>query len=284
MSEHLDRRLLGEGEPPVVMGILNVTPDSFSDGGAYESVDAAVAQASKMIGEGAEIVDVGPESTRPGSEPVAADEQIRRAIPVIRAIRAAHPRIDLSIDTRAAEVATAAIEVGATMVNDVSALRDDPALVEVMSKSGVWVVLVHRRGMPATMQTGGGPDYRDVIQEIADFLQERVEWARAAGVDRSRIIIDPGIGFGKRVEHNLQILKDVDRLALVGAPVLIGASRKRFIGKTLGCETPQARDAASAICAALAVRGGARIIRAHAVAATVSAVRLAWAIGCSSAG
>lgn len=282
MSEHLDRRLRGEGEPPIVMGILNVTPDSFSDGGAYESVDSAVAHASKMIGEGAEIIDVGPESTRPGSEPVAADEQIRRAIPVIRAIRAAHPGIDLSIDTRLAEVATAAIEGGATMVNDVSALRDDPALVEVVSKSGVWVVLMHRRGSPATMQADGGPEYRDVIQEITDFLQERVEWAVAAGVDRSRIVIDPGIGFGKRVEHNLQILEHIQKLTVLGSPVLIGASRKRFIGMTLGGEVPEARDAASAVCAAFAVHGGVRIIRAHTVAPTVSAVRMAWAVRCSS--
>jgi len=283
MSEHLNRRLHGRGEPPVVMGILNVTPDSFSDGGSYQSVDAAVAQASKMIDEGAEIIDVGPESTRPGSEPVEGDEQIRRALPVIRAIRAAHPGIDLSIDTRLAEVATAAIESGATMVNDVSALRDDPALVDVVSRSGVWVVLMHRRGMPATMQAGGGPEYRDVIQEIGVFLRERIDWAVAAGVDRSRIVIDPGIGFGKRVEHNLQILKHVQELTAFGPPVLIGASRKHFIDMTLGCDSPEARDAASSVCAALAVRSGARIIRAHAVAATVSAARLAWAIGSSSA-
>jgi len=284
MSERLDRRLQGEGEPPVVMGILNVTPDSFSDGGAYESVDSAVAQASRMIDEGAEVIDVGPESTRPSSESVSGDEQIRRAIPVLLAIRAAHPGIDLSIDTRLAVVATAAIEAGATMVNDVSALRDDPALVDVVASSGVWVVLMHRRGMPATMQTGGGPEYRDVVSEIAGFLRERVEWAVAAGVDRSRIVIDPGIGFGKRVEHNLQILKHVQKLTALGFPVLIGASRKRFIGMTLGGNFPRTRDAASVVCAALAVRGGARMIRAHAVAPTVSAVRLAWAIGRSSTG
>ena len=164
------------------------------------------------------------------------------------------------------------------MVNDVSALRDDPAMVHVVSHSGVWVVLMHRRGIPATMQSGGGPEYHHVVEEIAGFLQERVNWAVAAGVDRSRIVVDPGIGFGKRAEHNLQILRRIQELTVLGSPVLIGASRKRFIGKTLDDEHPEARDAASAVCAALAVRGGARIIRAHAVVATVSAVRLGWAI------
>jgi len=282
MSDDLDKRLHGEREPPVVMGIVNVTPDSFSDGGAYASVDAAVAHAARMIDEGAEIIDVGPESTRPGSEPVSVDEQIRRAVPVIGAIRAARPDVDVAIDTRLAAVASAAIEAGATMVNDVSALRDDPAMAEVVSETGTWVVLMHRRGTPATMQTGGGPAYHDVIVEIAEFLQTRVDEALEAGVARSRIVIDPGIGFGKRVEHNLQILKHVPKLAGLGYPLLIGMSRKHFLGMTLSIESPKERDEASAVAAALAVRGGARIVRAHAVAATVSAIRMAWAIEASS--
>lgn len=278
MSDRLAERLRGDREPPVVMGILNVTPDSFSDGGAYESVDAAVAHASTMIAEGAEIIDVGPESTRPGSEPVSVAEQLRRAIPVIRAIRAAHPEVSLSIDTRLAEVASAAVEAGATMINDVSALRDDPALVEVVSKSGAWVVLMHRRGMPATMQAGGGPDYDDVVGEISEFLRERIDWAVSSGVERSRIVVDPGIGFGKRVEHNLQILQHVETLTALGQPVLIGASRKRFISMTLEGVAPELRDAASSHCAALAVAGGARVLRAHAVALTVTAARMAWSV------
>lgn len=278
MNDRLNKRLFNDHEPPVVMGILNVTPDSFSDGGAYESVDAAVAHALRMIDEGAEIIDVGPESTRPGSEPVPAEEQIRRAIPVIKAIRAEQPHVPLSIDTRLSEVASAAVEVGATMINDVSALGDDPALVDVASRFGTWVVLVHRRGVSATMQAGGGPAYDDVIGEICSFLHKRIDWAESSGVNRSKVVVDPGIGFGKRAEHNLQILKHVERFTALGQPVLIGASRKRFIGITLGGSGAALRDEASSACAALAVCGGARIVRAHAVAMTAAAVRMAWAI------
>ncbi len=278
MLERLHRRLHGDERIPIVMGILNVTPDSFSDGGAYASVESAVARAGVMLGEGAEIIDVGPESTRPGSEPVSVSEQLDRAIPVIRGIRQAHPEIAISIDTRLAGVAGAAIEAGATVVNDVSALRDDPAMADVVSRSGVFVVLMHRRGIPANMQASGGPQYGDVIREITEFLADRVEWSKGRGIDRDRIIVDPGIGFGKRVEDNYKILKYVDRYASLGLPILIGASRKRFLNKTLVVDGPSERDAASVACAALAARDGAAIIRTHAVAETVQAVRLAAAI------
>ncbi len=278
MPERLKSLLTRDERIPIVMGILNVTPDSFSDGGAYASVESAVARADAMIEEGADIIDVGPESTRPGSFPVPSQEQLSRAIPVIRGIRSAHPTIDISIDTRSAEVASAAIESGATVVNDVSALRDDPAMVDVVSRAGAFVVLMHRRGTSATMQDGGGPQYDDVVWEIIEFLEERVAWSEDHGIDRGRIIVDPGIGFGKRVEHNLKILNSVARFNTIGLPVLIGASRKLFINNTLGHSAPSDRDAASAVCAALVTCDGAAIIRTHAVAETVHAVRLAAAV------
>ena len=266
------------------MGVLNVTPDSFSDGGAYATVDGALDHARVMIEQGAVIVDVGPESTRPGSQPVPSDEQIARAVPVIRAIRAACGDIVLSIDTRSAAVARAALEAGADMVNDVSALRDDEEMVDVVAESSAAVVLMHRRGTAADMQRGGGPRYGDVVEEITRFLRERVDWTVARGVERSRIVIDPGIGFGKRVEHNLQILRDVERLAAIGPPVLIGASRKAFIGNVSGVTDPKRRDAASAASAAIAVLGGAAIVRAHDVSSTVDAVRVAAAVRAAGAG
>lgn len=278
MPERLESLLTRNERIPIVMGILNVTPDSFSDGGAYASVASAVARAGAMIEEGAGIIDVGPESTRPGSFPVPSHEQLTRAIPVIRGIRSAHPTIDISIDTRSAEVASAAIEAGASVVNDVSALRDDPAMVDVVSRTGAFVVLMHRRGTPATMQDGGGPRYDDVVAEIIEFLEERVAWSQERGIDRGRMIVDPGIGFGKRVEHNLKILNSVARFHSIGLPVLIGASRKLFIYNMLEIPEPSDRDAASAVCAALVASDGAAIIRTHAVAETVHAVRLTYAI------
>jgi len=260
------------------MGILNVTPDSFSDGGAYASVAQAVARADAIVVEGADIIDVGPESTRPGAKPVPAGEQLDRAIPVIRAIRRNHPDVAISIDTRSAEVAAAAIEAGARVVNDVSAMRDDPAMADVVAGRGVIVVLMHRRGTSDTMQAGGGPAYGDVVGKITDFLAGRVAWAVDRGVDRRRIVVDPGIGFGKRTEDNLRILNSVSRFAELGLPVLIGASRKRFLKMTLGLDDPSARDAASVVCAALAARDGAAIVRVHAVGETVQALRLVGAM------
>ena len=185
--------------PPLVMGILNVTPDSFSDGGDYFTRDAAVAHALNMIAEGADIVDIGGESTRPGAVPTPAEEQMRRAIPVIRAIRLRNSDIAISIDTRAAAVARAAVDAGADIINDVSALRDDPDMADVVAASGAAVVLMHRRGTSGDMQDGGGPLYDDVIAEISAFLQQRRDFAAGRGIDRSRIILDPGLGFGKRV-------------------------------------------------------------------------------------
>lgn len=267
-----------------VMGILNVTPDSFSDGGANVDVSVAVDHAVRMIDDGAAIIDVGPESTRPGAHPVSADEQIRRAVPVIVELRRRNAQVTISIDTCDARVAEAAIDAGADMVNDTSALRDDPAMVSVVATRGVSVVLMHRRGSPATMQAGGGPAYVDVVAEVCDFLNERFGYAIDHGVSPEQLIVDPGIGFGKRTEDNLSILRESGRFGRIGGegnpdvPVLIGASRKRFIGETLGIDDPKLRDPASVVAAVLAVQHGAAIVRVHDVRATLEALQLIAAI------
>jgi len=260
------------------MGILNVTPDSFSDGGYHFAVDAALSRAQAMLVEGADIIDVGAESTRPGSQPVPADEQIRRAIPVVRAMCEAHPKAIISIDTRSAGVAHEAILAGAAMINDVSAMRDDPAIMELAAGSGVYVVLMHRRGSSPDMQKDGGPHYDNVIAEVAEFLAERRDAAVNGGVHQSRIILDPGIGFGKRAGHNWTILARLDRIIELGQPVLIGVSRKRFLGGLPGLENPKARDAASLGCAVWAAISGACILRVHDVASTVQSIRAIEAI------
>ncbi len=261
-----------------LMGILNVTPDSFSDGGAYLSPSVAVDRALRMIDEGADIIDVGPESTRPGAEPVSANVQIQRAVPVIEGIRRRDRSVTISIDTRLAEVAGSAIQAGANMVNDVSALRDDDGLVDVVASSGVDLVLMHMRGRPAEMQRGGGPVYDDVIDEIVSFLGERVAHAESCGVDRRRIIVDPGIGFGKQAEDNLRILRELRRFTIIGPPVLVGASRKRFIGGVLSIDEPGDRLAGSLACAAMAVMGGASILRVHDVKETAEVTRMCEAV------
>lgn len=271
---------LGPCHRPLVMGILNVTPDSFSDGGRYLDQDRGVKHAREMVCHGADIIDVGPESTRPGSLPVDDAEQRRRAIPVIERIREAHPHIPISIDTRSAGVARAALSAGANIINDVSALRDDPKMAELVATSGGAVVLVHRRGSSREMQVGGGPRYDDVVAEVAALLEERAEFAESVGVARDKIILDPGIGFGKRVEDNLRLLRRLDRLVATGRPVLIGVSRKRFLGSLLGesspesTPTPEARDAASLACALNAADRGAAILRVHDVKSTVAAIRI----------
>jgi len=263
---------------PLVMGVLNVTPDSFSDGGAYSAPDQAVARALEMIDEGAAMIDVGPESTRPGAEPVSAHEQIKRAVPIIEAVRARNDRVALSIDTQVASVAEAALNAGADLVNDVSALGSDPDMAAVVASSGAAIVLMHMRGTPRDMQVGGGPRYDDVVGEIAAFLQERAAHAQQRGIDARRIILDPGIGFGKRVEHNLAVLRHLDRLLALGHPVLIGASRKSFIGHVLQIEKPKQRLSGSLACAAIATIAGVSILRVHDVQATAEVVRLCTAV------
>ena len=263
---------------PLVMGILNVTPDSFSDGGDHADPRDACDRAMKMIEQGADIIDVGPESTRPGAAPVSAKQQIARAAGVIEAIRAANDSIPISIDTRLASVAEAAIHAGADMVNDVSALRDDEDMAGVIADAEVPVVLMHRRGSSTDMQRGGGPVYDDVIGEIAAFFHERMAHAVGQGISPEQIVFDPGIGFGKRVEHNLLILRHLDRLVAIGRPVLVGASRKSFIGAVLEIDEPKCRDQASLACAVMAVMSGAGILRVHDVRATAEAVRICQAV------
>lgn len=260
------------------MGILNVTPDSFSDGALYTDPPAAVAHAMRMVAEGAGIVDVGGESTRPGSLPVPEDEQIRRVCPVIAAIRAQDARTPISVDTRSARVAHEALDAGADLVNDVSALRDDPDMVRVVARRACGVVLMHMRGTPTDMQRGGGPVYEDVVEEVLAFLQDRARWAESNGVAAQHLIIDPGLGFGKRFEDNLTLLRHLDRFVATGHPVLVGASRKAFIGAVLNQPVPRERLEGSLACAAIAALAGAAIIRVHDVDPTVRMLHMIHAI------
>ncbi len=270
---------LPTSERPVVMGVLNVTPDSFSDGGRYLDVDAAVAAGVRLAAEGAEVVDVGGESTRPGAEPVPEDIELARVLPVVRALAA--EGLCVSIDTVKARVAEAAVEAGAAMVNDVSSALLDPDMVSVVASLQVPYVLTHLKGTPRTMQND--PRYDDVVAEVVAHLGARIEVLVAAGLAADRIVVDPGIGFGKRLEHNLALLADLDRLVALGRPVLVGVSRKRFIGTLTGVAEPTERLAGSLAAASLAVDRGARIVRAHDVAETVEAVRVASAIASARA-
>lgn len=258
---------------PAVMGVLNVTPDSFSDGGRYCNADAAVERALRMVEEGARIVDVGGESTRPGAAPVGAAEEIDRVVPVIERLRAASPVL-ISIDTSKPEVMRAALAAGAALVNDVRAL-EAPGALDTVAGSDAGVCLMHMRGDPATMQ--GDPRYGDVVAEVRDFLARRVAACAHAGIARERLCVDPGIGFGKRTRHNLELLQGLPRLAELGLPVLVGVSRKSLIGSVTGRPQGQ-RLAGSLALAALSVARGAAIIRAHDVAETVDAVRIAVAL------
>jgi dihydropteroate synthase len=258
---------------PVVMGVLNVTPDSFSDGGLNAGVDAAVARGVRMAEEGAAIVDVGGESTRPGAAPVTAEEEIRRVVPVIERL-AVRIRAPVSVDTSKPAVIRAAVDAGASMVNDVRALRL-PGALEAAADSGAAVCLMHMQGEPATMQVR--PDYSRVVAEVREFLAARANACGEAGIARDRICVDPGIGFGKTPAHNLALLASLADLAADGLPVLIGVSRKSLVGIITGRALDD-RLAGSVAFAALAVAGGASIVRAHDVAATLDAVRVASAL------
>jgi dihydropteroate synthase len=259
---------------PLVMGILNVTPDSFSDGGRYRDPEAAIARAVAMARQGAELIDVGGVSTRPGAADVPLAEELRRVIPVVKRL-AQRLRIPVSIDTSRAEVAAKALEAGGSIINDVSALRADPAMASVVARNGAAVILMHMRGTPRTMQQR--PRYRDVVGEVADFLAGRAAQAQAAGIERARILIDPGIGFGKTPQHNLQLMAGLRRFVALGLPVVVGASRKSFIGRTLDAEVGE-RLAGSLACAAWAQWAGAQVVRVHDVRETVQLVRMLEAI------
>ncbi len=255
-----------------IMGILNVTPDSFSDGGRYLDPGAAVDQGRRLVADGATIVDVGGESTRPGAEPVAEDEELRRVVPVVGAL--ASEGFIVSIDTMKPSVAAAAIDAGAEVVNDVTGLSD-PAMVDLCASRGVGVVVMHMRGEPRTMQRD--PSYEDVVAEVGDYLEDRADRAEEAGIVADRIVVDPGIGFGKTLEHNLALIARAGAVGR-GRPVLIGHSRKRFVGTLAGVDDAADRDEASAVLSVLAVDAGASLLRVHDVARTRLALRLRAAI------
>jgi dihydropteroate synthase len=252
----------------LVMGILNVTPDSFSDGGRYLEPAAAIARGRELLALGADVIDLGAESTRPGSEPVPAAEQVRRLAPVLAGLEGA----PISVDTASAEVAEFALRHGAVVVNDVTALGD-PAMAGVVAKAGAGLVLMHMRGVPQTMQAD--PRYDDVVAEVTSFLRERMAVARTAGVAEEAIALDPGIGFGKKLEHSVALLAATAELASLGRPLLVGASRKSFLGRLTGEDDPERRHEGSLAAAAIAAFEGARILRVHDVAATVRVVRVA---------
>jgi dihydropteroate synthase len=258
-----------------IMGIINVTPDSFSDGGRFFSEEAVLAQVEEMIEAGADVIDIGGESTRPFSEPISPEVELQRVVPAIRAIRRHFP-LPISIDTTKAMVARAALEEGADLINDISSFRFDPQMITLARESGAPVIIMHMKGTPRNMQVH--PVYHNIMAEIASFLQERIEWAETKGLSRDRLIVDPGIGFGKTAEHNLTIIKHLPELQSLGCPILVGHSRKAFIGKTLGIETADKRDEASAVLSALCAANGAAILRVHDVRRTVLAVRLQEAI------
>ena len=258
----------------LVMGILNVTPDSFSDGGKFFECDKAIEQGLKMVSQGAAIIDVGPESTRPGAEPVSANEQIKRAVPVIKAL-AEKINIPVSIDTTNYEVARAALDAGASMINDITALADE-RMAQLAAEREVLVVLMHIQGTPRTMQIE--PKYKNVVAEVLSFLLERAKRAEEFGIPKERIFIDPGIGFGKTVEHNLKLLANIDKFVDTGYRVLVGPSRKGFIGKLTGKENPAERIFGSAAAVALCASAGVSIIRVHDVAEMLELVKIANAI------
>ncbi|PIQ84140.1 MAG: dihydropteroate synthase [Candidatus Omnitrophica bacterium CG11_big_fil_rev_8_21_14_0_20_63_9] len=258
----------------LVMGILNVTPDSFSDGGRYLDVSAAVARGVAMAQQGADVLDIGGESTRPGAAAVSAAEELDRVVPVIEQLTKA-VRIPLSVDTAKAAVADAALRAGASLINDVTALQGDPQMARVACQSHAAVILMHMRGTPRTMQRH--PRYRDVIGEVLAFLREAAGRAQQAGIDRRRIIIDPGLGFGKTVAHNLQLMAALDRFVGAKYPVLIGPSRKSFIGKTLRTEVGE-RLAGTLACVGAAHLAGAHMVRVHDVQETVHYLKMADAI------
>lgn len=256
------------------MGILNVTPDSFSDGGKFFDPDLALAHALELCRQGADIIDVGGESTRPGAEPVPVDEEIRRVVPVVQRL-AKMVEVPISIDTYKAAVAERALEAGAAMVNDITALRADRQMAEVVRRFGAGLVLMHMQGEPRTMQRN--PTYGDVVEEIIAFLQERVAACEQAGIPRSCLVVDPGIGFGKTVQHNFEIIRRLKEFARLQLPLLVGPSRKSFVGAVTGLPPDQRLEGTAAAVAAC-VLGGAHIVRVHDVQAIRRVVAVADAI------
>jgi dihydropteroate synthase len=261
-------------DKPLIMGIVNVTPDSFSDGGLYDTTEGAIEHAAELASAGADIVDIGGESTRPGSEEIEEQDELERVLPVIKGL--AGFRAALSIDTRKASVARAAAQQGATILNDVSALTHDPASLAAAAETGMSVVLMHAQGEPKTMQDN--PTYEDVALEVFDYLQGRIAAAEAAGIARARIAADPGLGFGKTLAHNLALIANLSLLHSLGVPLLIGASRKRFIAGVGQGRDPRAREPGSQAAAIACAAQGAQIFRVHDVAGTAQALAV-WRAG-----
>lgn len=257
---------------PLLMGVVNVTPDSFSDGGLYAAADSAIAHARQLVAEGADIIDIGGESTRPGAAPVTLDEERRRVLPVIAAL--ADCAVPLSVDTRHPAIMREAIAAGASFVNDISA-GEGPGALEVLAESAAAVCLMHKQGEPQTMQQR--PHYHDVVSEVRDYLESRIEAAVAAGIARERIVVDPGFGFGKTFDHNLSLLRQLSDLTELGVAVLAGLSRKAMLGRITGRE-PHARVHASVAAALFAAERGARILRVHDVTATRDALAVWWTL------
>jgi len=260
---------------PLVMGVLNVTPDSFSDGSRFADVESAVAQARKLAADGADLIDIGGESTRPGSGRVDAEEQIRRIVPVLQAVAANLPVV-WSVDTRSSQVAAAAIDAGATLINDISAGRDDPAIFRLAAQRRAPIVLMHMQGEPRTMQVS--PHYKDVMEEVKTFFVERIAAAKSGGINTDQILLDPGIGFGKNINHNLTLIREMRQFKELGRPLVIGTSRKGFIGTISGEPQPNQRLFGTAATVAWSIANGADIVRVHDVEAMVKVVRVIRAI------
>ncbi|MGZ8224266.1 MAG: dihydropteroate synthase [Methylobacter sp.] len=261
---------------PLIMGILNVTPDSFSDGGKYSAINAALQQAELMMSQGADIIDIGGESTRPGADPIAAAKQIQRVVPVIRAIRQMLDTVPISIDTTLSKVAKAALDAGADMINDISGGQNDEALLPLAAEREVPIILMHSKGAPKTMQNN--PHYDDVVQEVVNALRERINSALNAGIKPAKIALDPGIGFGKRKQDNIDLLAHLEAFVAMGFPVLLGASRKRFMGTICDITEPSELVTATTVTTALGVMAGVQMFRVHDVKENRQAADVAWAI------
>jgi dihydropteroate synthase len=262
---------------PLLMGILNVTPDSFSDGGRFNTITAALSQAEKMLIDGADIIDIGGESTRPYSLSVSSGEQVQRVIPIVKAIRSQlSTTVQISIDTRLSTVAKLALSEGANIINDISAGHNDPTILKVAADYNCPIILMHIKGTPQTMQDN--PAYEDVVADVIDSLQLSVERAKQAGINPDKIVLDPGIGFGKTFEHNLKLLAHLNRFVELGYPILLGTSRKKFLNALTATEKPEDLAIATSVTTALAVMAGVKILRVHDVKENRQALDIAWAI------
>lgn len=266
---------LALGSRPLVMGIVNTTPDSFSDGGQFNTVDLAVARAERLLAEGADILDIGGESSRPGAAAVSTDEELARVLPVVTRL-AGRPGVVVSADTTKAAVAKACLEAGAAIINDISAATFDPGMVETVRQFRAGLVIMHMRGTPRTMQQN--PTYADVVAEVREYLAERLRVLREAGIDPSQIVLDPGIGFGKTIDHNLRLIRELGTLSSLDCPVLLGVSRKGFIGQITGKSVEERLAGSLAVACHAAVMNTAGIIRVHDVGPTVDALRMIEAI------